>query len=221
LIGRYWISAAWVEAEPAGLSVQSHPSRDYFHRYKVRFDWIESQGLPWWDSYSVVEPSDPSASSSQARADVRIVQAQVSYAHGLITPPVAEPRPGGMSLPKASWRQSTPPATPAWPTPRPSPVLSPILRPSRACNELQEQIGVLRLDGTLPITRGLSADERAEDSLEHSRDACPWRPSPFANDQLGPLGIALNAAPSIRLLPGNDALSAQVAGVTYGPEYRA
>lgn len=30
------------------LGVQSPPDRDYFHRYKIRFDWVSSQGDPWW-----------------------------------------------------------------------------------------------------------------------------------------------------------------------------
>lgn len=47
---RYWISAIWVEAEPTARGVRSLPHRSYFHRYKVRFDWVENQGGPWWDT---------------------------------------------------------------------------------------------------------------------------------------------------------------------------
>jgi len=49
---RYWISAMWVEAEPAAWGVRPLVERGYFHRYKVRFDWVECQGRPWWDTFS-------------------------------------------------------------------------------------------------------------------------------------------------------------------------
>ncbi|KAK8861420.1 hypothetical protein IAR55_002239 [Kwoniella newhampshirensis] len=49
VLGWYWISAAWVEAESAGRGVTPPPGRNYFHRYKIRFDWVDSQGEPWWD----------------------------------------------------------------------------------------------------------------------------------------------------------------------------
>ena len=38
----------WVEAEPVAQGVKGPNDRDYFHRYKVRFDWVQSQGTPWW-----------------------------------------------------------------------------------------------------------------------------------------------------------------------------
>ncbi|WWD16674.1 hypothetical protein CI109_101104 [Kwoniella shandongensis] len=50
VLGWYWISAAWVEAEPVGKGIKPPLGRDYFHRYKIRFDWVDSQGVPWWDN---------------------------------------------------------------------------------------------------------------------------------------------------------------------------
>jgi hypothetical protein len=47
LTSRYWISRTWVEAEYPGIGVQSD-HKGYFLRYKIRFDWVESQGSPWW-----------------------------------------------------------------------------------------------------------------------------------------------------------------------------
>lgn len=47
-VKRYWISYTWVEAEPVGKGISPPRTRDYFHRYKIRFDWIKSQGEPWW-----------------------------------------------------------------------------------------------------------------------------------------------------------------------------
>ena len=50
LADRYWISAVWVEAEPVAKGFRSPINRNYFHRYKIRFDWVQSQGQPWWNS---------------------------------------------------------------------------------------------------------------------------------------------------------------------------
>lgn len=45
---RYWVSATWVEAEHPGRDV--HPDwKGYFHRYKIRFDWVDGQSAPWWE----------------------------------------------------------------------------------------------------------------------------------------------------------------------------
>lgn len=46
--GRYWVSAAWYEPEACAPGVKAPPGRDYFRRLKVRFDWVQSQGTPWW-----------------------------------------------------------------------------------------------------------------------------------------------------------------------------
>ncbi|WWC99165.1 hypothetical protein V866_006060 [Kwoniella sp. B9012] len=48
ILGWYWISLTWVEAEWPPLCVSPPKERDYFHRVKIRFDWVESQGTPWW-----------------------------------------------------------------------------------------------------------------------------------------------------------------------------
>lgn len=48
LTSRYWVSATWYEAEPCAAEVQPPPNREWFRRLKVRFDWIETQGTPWW-----------------------------------------------------------------------------------------------------------------------------------------------------------------------------
>ncbi|XAO26948.1 hypothetical protein I312_105789 [Cryptococcus bacillisporus CA1280] len=52
VLGWYWISYTWVEAEPVGKGISPPRARDYFHRYKIRFDWIKSQGEPWWQCES-------------------------------------------------------------------------------------------------------------------------------------------------------------------------
>ncbi|WVQ73812.1 hypothetical protein IAR50_003393 [Cryptococcus sp. DSM 104548] len=49
VLGWYWISYTWVEAEPAYKGTKPPPGREYFHRIKIRFDWVESQGNPWWE----------------------------------------------------------------------------------------------------------------------------------------------------------------------------
>ncbi|WWC87705.1 uncharacterized protein L201_002597 [Kwoniella dendrophila CBS 6074] len=48
VLGWYWISLTWVEAEEAPSGVRPPEGRSYFHRYKIRFDWVVSQGEPWW-----------------------------------------------------------------------------------------------------------------------------------------------------------------------------
>lgn len=48
VLGWYWISAHWVEAEFPAENAKLSPDRPYFHRLKLRFDWCEAQGDPWW-----------------------------------------------------------------------------------------------------------------------------------------------------------------------------
>ncbi|WRT65553.1 uncharacterized protein IL334_002498 [Kwoniella shivajii] len=48
VLGWYWISSSWVEAEISPKEVSPPEGRNYFHRVKIRFDWIENQGEPWW-----------------------------------------------------------------------------------------------------------------------------------------------------------------------------
>ena len=38
--------------------------RRYFHRYKIRFDWVASQGTPWWERKGGVTSWSESSSSS-------------------------------------------------------------------------------------------------------------------------------------------------------------
>jgi hypothetical protein len=55
---RYWISYTWTEAEAVAKGVQGPPERDYFERIKIRFDWVASQGEPWWTEQSGVSKLD-------------------------------------------------------------------------------------------------------------------------------------------------------------------
>ncbi|KAL7410824.1 hypothetical protein BDY24DRAFT_168941 [Mrakia frigida] len=48
VLGWYWISFVWIEPEEAAAGSKLVDGRSYFHRYKLRFDWIPSQGEPWW-----------------------------------------------------------------------------------------------------------------------------------------------------------------------------
>ncbi|EIW66506.1 hypothetical protein TREMEDRAFT_74716 [Tremella mesenterica DSM 1558] len=54
----YWVSATWVEAEPVAQGIEAPAGRDYHHRYKIRFDWIDTQGDPWWIDEHSSTPSD-------------------------------------------------------------------------------------------------------------------------------------------------------------------
>ena len=75
--GRYWISAMWVEAEAVARVVKPIKGRDYFHRYKVRFDWLECQGIPWW-----LKPElDTIISSHQDRFDPSTPQSTYHEPH--------------------------------------------------------------------------------------------------------------------------------------------
>lgn len=92
---RYWISHVWVEAEPVANGIKAPNDRDYFHRYKLRFDRIESQGPPWWDTYTVGDgPAlDPlgtvrESSGSKSRGPPTLVD-PIS---GLATPPITPPK---------------------------------------------------------------------------------------------------------------------------------
>lgn len=48
LTRRYWVSSTWVEGEFPAKGVKPD-EKGYYHRYKIRFDWIDSQGTPWWE----------------------------------------------------------------------------------------------------------------------------------------------------------------------------
>lgn len=43
------MSHTWIEAEPANVD------KGYCLRYKIRFDWMPSQGEPWWEGGKVAE----------------------------------------------------------------------------------------------------------------------------------------------------------------------
>jgi hypothetical protein len=45
---RYWVSMTWSEAEPASASIDNPKGKEWFKRLKVRFDWVDDQGDPWW-----------------------------------------------------------------------------------------------------------------------------------------------------------------------------
>ncbi|ODO09256.1 hypothetical protein I350_02856 [Cryptococcus amylolentus CBS 6273] len=72
VLGWYWISYTWVEAEPAYKGTKPPSGRDYFHRIKIRFDWVGSQGDPWWDSEIPVSPLPVNQLSSTPRRPCRI-----------------------------------------------------------------------------------------------------------------------------------------------------
>ncbi|KAL7419440.1 hypothetical protein Q5752_006278 [Cryptotrichosporon argae] len=48
VLGWYWVSASWAEAEPVARGAAAPENRDWYARVKVRFDWVASQGTPWW-----------------------------------------------------------------------------------------------------------------------------------------------------------------------------
>ncbi|CAK9783378.1 unnamed protein product [Cutaneotrichosporon oleaginosum] len=48
VLGWYWVSCTWYEAEPCADGVEAPEGRSWFHRLKIRFDWINTQGTPWW-----------------------------------------------------------------------------------------------------------------------------------------------------------------------------
>ncbi|BEJ13652.1 hypothetical protein CspHIS471_0308260 [Cutaneotrichosporon sp. HIS471] len=48
VLGWYWVSCTWYEAEPCAQGVAPRDDRQWFRRLKVRFDWIDTQGTPWW-----------------------------------------------------------------------------------------------------------------------------------------------------------------------------
>ena len=104
LISRYWISTTWVEAEPAARGVKPPANRSYFHRYKLRFDWVESQGEPWWSDplprtevdSNPSEVTSPTTSAPYAERDqhrpspektLKASKSIVRGPSGLFTPP--------------------------------------------------------------------------------------------------------------------------------------
>ena len=68
------MSAAWVEAEPSGKV-----EKGYFQRYKFRFEWVESQGDPWWE-----DGVDDGTSLDIGGMEIQPVPRGIG---GLLTPP--------------------------------------------------------------------------------------------------------------------------------------
>jgi hypothetical protein len=70
---RYWISITWVEPEPVPPGIECPEGRGYFHRYKIRFDWVDTQGQPWWLPSDCAgkewEPGDPFLGSKPVGPD--------------------------------------------------------------------------------------------------------------------------------------------------------
>jgi len=46
----------WTEAEPVAQGIKRPAGRDWYKRVKVRFDWVESQGTPWWEQSAAPKP---------------------------------------------------------------------------------------------------------------------------------------------------------------------
>jgi hypothetical protein len=108
----------WVEAEPADRSVQAHPSREFFHRYKVRFDWVEAQGRPWWDTFAVEQPRQETICDPRISEDAPLAppaDVLFAYSHGLLTPPTAGPLPRDAAPTTPKLLQCSPPTTPPSP----------------------------------------------------------------------------------------------------------
>jgi hypothetical protein len=62
----------WTEAEPVARSIKRPIGRKWYKRVKVRFDWVESQGQPWWERPAGLAPKtfsnrDEVALSPQAK----------------------------------------------------------------------------------------------------------------------------------------------------------
>jgi hypothetical protein len=51
----------WTESEPVAQGIKPPIGRNWFKRVKVRFDWVESQGTPWWEQSagSAPQQTDP------------------------------------------------------------------------------------------------------------------------------------------------------------------
>lgn len=46
----------WTESEPVAEGVRPPLGREWYKRVKVRFDWVDSQGVPWWEQPSAIPP---------------------------------------------------------------------------------------------------------------------------------------------------------------------
>lgn len=62
----------WTEAEPVAQGIKPPIGRNWFKRVKVRFDWVESQGVPWWEQSAgpapqQTEPYEEAITSPEAK----------------------------------------------------------------------------------------------------------------------------------------------------------
>lgn len=55
---RYWVSLVWTESEPVAQGIKPLIGRKWFKRVKVRFDWVQSQGQPWWERSAGPAPTE-------------------------------------------------------------------------------------------------------------------------------------------------------------------
>lgn len=53
----------WTEAEPVAQGIKHPNGREWYKRVKVRFDWVESQGKPWWELPAGTPPNAFAATS--------------------------------------------------------------------------------------------------------------------------------------------------------------
>ncbi|GAA6009465.1 hypothetical protein JCM11491_003567 [Sporobolomyces phaffii] len=50
VLGAYFVTHLWAEGEPVSDQTRTEPAQEeYFVRFKVRFEWVESQGTPWFE----------------------------------------------------------------------------------------------------------------------------------------------------------------------------
>ncbi|GAA6059433.1 hypothetical protein JCM10212_005372 [Sporobolomyces blumeae] len=49
VLGCYWVTDIWAEGEAVTASSTTATASDHFVRFKVRFEWVASQGTPWFD----------------------------------------------------------------------------------------------------------------------------------------------------------------------------
>lgn len=76
---RYWVSHVWTEAEPVAEGVRPPLDRDWYKRVKVRFDWVDNQGQPWWEQPEGTPPTrlSPVVEVEPSPASKRITMAQL------------------------------------------------------------------------------------------------------------------------------------------------
>jgi hypothetical protein len=67
----------WTEAEPVAKGIKSPIGRNWFKRVKVRFDWVESQGIPWWEQSAGPAPQ-PTDSYEEVISSPEAKRIQVS-----------------------------------------------------------------------------------------------------------------------------------------------